>query len=107
MLSDPLTKQRLYETANQIRHEISTTHIVNCHLPYVAANANGVVHYKHQYTEFQYNTIIQSHVEHVCKVCEDAVLSFKQNHQNKSISSVLIIGMLLCCYNYNKWMLCI
>ena len=92
VLTDPMTRQRLYETASQIRHEVSTTHIANCNLPYVTANANGVVHYKHQYTEFQYNSLMESHVQLVAKICEDAVKLFFQKNKQKSIDSVIIIG---------------
>ena len=88
--SDPLALQRLKESAEKAKIELSSSEQTEVNLPYITADSSGPKHFVHKITRAKLESLVEDLVD---KSLEPLKLALKDAKlSNSDISEVLLVG---------------
>ena len=88
--SDPLALQRLKESAEKAKIELSSSEQTEVNLPYITADSSGSKHFVHKITRAKLESLVEDLVD---KSLEPLKLALKDAKlSNSDISEVLLVG---------------
>ena len=87
---DPLACQRLKETAEKTKIELSSTTEVDVNLPYITADATGPKHLNVKLTRAKFEALTEDLIKRTIEPCKKALADAKLSA--KDIDEVLLVG---------------
>jgi len=87
---DVLARQRLKETAEKAKCELSTAQETHINLPFIAGDAKGPKHLNRVLTRVQFESLVQELIERTTSYCEKALVDAKLTP--KDIHKVILVG---------------
>jgi molecular chaperone DnaK len=88
--ADVLARQRLKETAEKAKCELSTAQETHINLPFIAGDAKGPKHFNRVLTRVQFESLVQELIERTTAYCEKALVDAKLTPND--IHKVILVG---------------
>jgi molecular chaperone DnaK len=88
--ADILAQQRLKETAEKAKCELSTVSETTINLPFIAGDAKGPKHFNRVLTRSQFESLVQNLIERTTAYCEKALADAKLTPAD--IQKVILVG---------------
>jgi molecular chaperone DnaK len=88
--ADVLARQRLKETAEKAKCELSTVQETHINLPFIAGDAKGPKHFNRVLTRAQFEGLVQGLIERTTSYCEKALADAKLTPND--IHKVILVG---------------
>lgn len=88
--NDPLALQRLKETAEKAKIELSSSQQTDINLPYITADASGPKHLNIRITRAKLESLVEDLVEHTIEPCKIALKD--ANLKVSDIDEVILVG---------------
>jgi len=87
---DVLARQRLKETAEKAKCELSTAPETHVNLPFIAGDARGPRHFDHMLKRAQFETLVKDLIERTTSCCEQALAGARL--KPAQIDKVILVG---------------
>ncbi|MDI6717579.1 MAG: molecular chaperone DnaK [Patescibacteria group bacterium] len=87
---DPLALQRLKETAERAKHELSTTFETEINLPYITSDASGPKHFIMKITRAKLEELVEEYIKKSVEITEKIVKD--AGLQISDINEVVLVG---------------
>lgn len=90
LAQDKMALQRLRESAEKAKIELSTSLSTNINIPFITANASGAQHLSFDLTRAQFDKMIDKYVDKIIQCCKKALVDAKKNIED--LTDVLLVG---------------
>lgn len=90
LCTDPLALQRLKESAEKAKIELSSAQQTDINLPYITADASGPKHLHIKLTRAKLESLVEELVERTLAPCKIALQD--SNHKTTDITDVILVG---------------
>jgi molecular chaperone DnaK len=87
---DILARQRLKETAEKAKCELSSVHETNINLPFIAGDSKGPKHFDRVLSRSQFESLVQDLIERTTTYCAKALTDAKLD--SDKIDKVILVG---------------